>query len=120
MKTRIIDINGIKITEVITDAVIVSNTQDAIDLMAESRYNDADKIILKEENLIAGFFDLKTAIAGEIFQKFSNYQMQLAIVGDFTKYTSKSLKDFIKESNKQGRISFVSSFEEAKHCLLRD
>jgi hypothetical protein len=120
MNTRIIEINGVKITEVISDDIIIRDTQDALNLMAESRYNDSDKIILKEANILAGFFDLKTGIAGEILQKVSNYRMQLAIVGDFSKYTSKSLRDFIFESNKQGRVSFVSSLEEAKQCLLKN
>ena len=40
-------------------------------------------------------------MAGEILQKFSNYRVRLAIVGDFTPYSSKSIKDFIYESNKK-------------------
>ena len=39
--------------------------------------------------------------------------MQLAIVGDFSKYNSKSLRDFIYESNKAGRILFVKTAEAA-------
>lgn len=59
------------------------------------------------------FFDLKNGMAGELLQKYSNYRMQFAIVGDFSKYTSKSIQDFIYESNKVGHISFVSSLTEA-------
>jgi len=44
---------------------------------------------------------------------------QLAIIGDFAKYKSKSLRDFIFESNKHGRINFVSSIEEAKERLTK-
>jgi len=62
---------------------------------------------------------LKTGLAGEILQKFSNYYVELAIVGDFSKYSSKNLQDFIYESNKVGRINFVSSVEEAKEALLK-
>ncbi|MCK7528774.1 MAG: DUF4180 domain-containing protein [Ignavibacteriales bacterium] len=32
---------------------------------------------------ISDFFDLKTGIAGEILQKFSTYNVRLAILGDF-------------------------------------
>ena len=52
-------------------------------------------------------------IAGEILQKFSNYRVQLAIVGNFSKYSGKSLHDFIYESNKGGQIHFVNSVSEA-------
>jgi len=37
---------------------------------------------------------------GEVLQKFVNYQTKVAIYGDYTKYTSKPIKDFMYESNK--------------------
>jgi hypothetical protein len=43
--------------------------------------------------------------------------MRLAIVGDFAKYTSKNLNDFIYESNKSKHINFVSSCAEAIKVL---
>lgn len=56
-------------------------------------------------------------MAGEILQKFSNYRMPLAIIGDFSGLDSKSLKDFIRESNKNKHVSFVGSFDEAMSVL---
>jgi hypothetical protein len=119
MKINIIKINNTQIVEVISDRILIKTPQDVLDILFEHCYNTSNKIILKEENLILGFFDLKTGIAGEILQKFSTYNLQLAIIGDFSKYSSKSLKDFIYESNKQGRIYFCSSIEEAKERLSK-
>jgi hypothetical protein len=62
---------------------------------------------------------LKTTLAGDILQKFSNYNVKLAIVGDFSIYTSQSLRDFIYESNKTGRIRFVNTIDEAIEALLK-
>jgi polyphosphate kinase 2 (PPK2 family) len=73
--------------------------------------------IIHEKNITPDFFDLKSGIAGEILQKFSTYLVRLAIVGDFVKYTSNSLNDFIFESNKGRHISFVSSCAEAIKIL---
>jgi hypothetical protein len=39
--------------------------------------------------------------------------MRIAIVGDFGSIKSKSLNDFIYESNKMKRIIFVKTAEEA-------
>ena len=50
-------------------------------------------------------------------QKFTLYGVQLTIIGEFEKYNSKSLNDFIYETNKQGQILFLSSEEEAIKCL---
>lgn len=119
MKIEITEINGSAIAEIISDEVLINETQDALDIMANASYQGAVKIILHAKNLSPDFFDLKTRLAGDILQKFSNYRVQLAIVGDFSKYTSKSLKDFIFESNKLSHVNFVSSVAEAKERLAR-
>ncbi len=119
MEIETIQINGINIAVLRSLGILIQETQDALDLMAECTYMNSNKIIIKEDQITPAFFDLKSGIAGEILQKFSTYNVQLAIIGDFSKYTSKSLRDFIFESNKYGRINFVSSFEEAKEKLSR-
>jgi hypothetical protein len=40
-------------------------------------------------------------------------------VGDFSKYSGKSLKDFIYESNKTGRINFVKDVNQAIEALMK-
>jgi hypothetical protein len=119
MKIEISKILGVAVAEIISDEILIREVQDALDIMGDCNYQGANKMILHEKNFIPAFFDLKTGIAGEILQKFSTYQVQLAIVGDFSKYTSKSLTDFIFESNKLGRINFVDSVEEAKKKLVK-
>lgn len=59
------------------------------------------------------FFVLSSGVAGEILQKFVNYQAKLAIFGDYSKYTSKPLKDFIFESNKGKNVFFVDDENQA-------
>ena len=113
MEIEITEIKGINVAKVISNKIVITGTQDALDIMANSAYNGSTRIIINEENIIPDFFDLKTGIAGDILQKFSTYNVYLAIVGDFSKYTSKSLRDFIFESNKYGRINFVNTDEEA-------
>lgn len=58
-------------------------------------------------------------MAGEILQKFSNYRVRLAIVGDFSKYTRKSIKDFIYESNNGKQVNFVPSIPDALKVLTK-
>ena len=50
-------------------------------------------------------------------QKFINYGVRFAIYGDFSKYTSKPLKDFIYESNKGKDIFFIDNEEQAINKL---
>lgn len=102
-----------KIAEVLSESIVITTIEDGLNLMADIYYQGYDAIILHEKNITPDFFDLKTGIAGEILQKFSNYRMRLAIVGDFSTYKSKSFNDFVFESNKNGQINFVGSLQEA-------
>jgi len=110
-------VNGSKIAELVSDELIINTTEDGLDLLGNLYYRDFDKIIIHEKNITSDFFDLKNGLAGEILQKFSNYRVRLAIVGDFTKYIGKSINDFIYESNKGKHVVFVSSVTEGLKIL---
>jgi hypothetical protein len=97
----------------------ISTAQDILDIMASSQYQcDCIGMTLYKESLDESFFDLKTGIAGEILQKFSNYRFKLAIIGDFSNYTSKSLRDFIYECNKGNQIYFKNDLDNALSALV--
>lgn len=113
MNIRLIENKGTFIAEVTSDKIFINNPQDALDCMMSCLYQDAESIIWHQKNIHPDFFDLKTKLAGEVLQKFSNYKARLAIVGDFDNLESKSLRDFVFESNKQKRTVFVSSVQEA-------
>ena len=119
MDIKITQHNGINIAEVISDKIVIREVQDAVDLMAECNSRDSGRILLQDYNIVADFYNLKTGIAGDILQKFSNYQVRLAIVGDFSKYPGNSLRDFIFESNKHGRIFFAENIQSAIERLSR-
>ncbi|WP_390454455.1 DUF4180 domain-containing protein [Chryseobacterium sp. Alg-005] len=110
-------INNTKIAEIISDEILIQSAQDGLDLLGNVYYEGFDKVIIHENNMAPDFFDLKTKLAGEILQKFSNYRIPLAVVGDFSKYESKSLRDFIMESNQTRHINFTSTLSEALEKL---
>ncbi|GGH23281.1 DUF4180 domain-containing protein [Sphingobacterium alkalisoli] len=100
------------IAELIISKEIFTTLEDATDLMGDVYYQGFDKLIVYQKNINPSFFDLKTKLAGEILQKFATYKLQLAIVGDFN-FDSKSLTDFIYESNKGNLINFKSTLQLA-------
>ena len=104
---------GTKVAELLSGYGIITGPDDMLDIMADAGYHDSNSIVIHEESLPGDFFDLRTGMAGEILQKFSNYRVRLAVVGDFTDIASKSLRDFIRESNNRGIINFVESIEDA-------
>ena len=120
MDIRIIEKNGVEIAIVNSNEELIKDVQSALDLMATVIYQaGANRIILNKSTICEDFFDLKTRLAGDILQKFINYQTKIAIVGDYSTYSSKSLKDFIYESNKGRDIFFLSDEDQAIEKLSK-
>jgi hypothetical protein len=113
MDIRIFEQSGQNFGELVSEDLKLREAQDVLDIMATASYRGCQNIIIHEKNFDPEFFDLKTRIAGEILQKFSNYQMRLAIVGSFGKYESQSLRDFIVECNRGRTIFFVDNIADA-------
>ncbi|MBX3721153.1 MAG: DUF4180 domain-containing protein [Turneriella sp.] len=102
------------IAEIDSDEVLISNGADVLGLMYGREENN---IILHKKNITPQFFDLTTGVAGDVAQKLVNYRCRIAIVGDFSHIESKSLRDFIYESNRRGNIFFVATVAEARQKL---
>ncbi|RCX21463.1 uncharacterized protein DUF4180 [Fontibacillus phaseoli] len=120
MNIRTIKENGIDIAFVDSHEELITDVQSALDLMATVRYEvGCDRFILNKSVISEDFFDLKTRLAGEIIQKFINYQAKIAIIGDFSVYSSNSLKDFIFESNNGRDLFFLPTEEQAINKLSR-
>lgn len=120
MRIEKISKNGLDVAHVIADEVIIKDLQSATDMMMGVRYETGIKNIAISKDLFAdGFFILSSGLAGEILQKFVNYRFRIAVYGDYSKYTSKPLKDFIYESNKGRDIFFTDNLEIAVEKLTK-
>ena len=97
---------------VVSDCAIGS-LNDILDIMGSVYFDACARMIIPKELFSDDFFSLRTGLAGEILQKFSNYRMKLVIVGDFDNVQSKSLAAFIYECNKGSQIFFKKSEQEA-------
>lgn len=94
--------------------MVIVDTQSALDLAMTVKYETgAVRMVIDKKIICEDFFILSTGMAGEILQKFMNYQVKMAVYGDYSHYTSKPLKDFIYESNQGKDFFFVATKEEA-------
>jgi hypothetical protein len=109
-----IEAGGKNIAVVSGSEILIEDVQSALDLIATVQYEtDSNRIVINKSLLSDSFFDLKTRLAGEILQKFVNYRVKMAIVGDFSVYSSQSLRDFIYESNNGNDIFFLATEQQA-------
>lgn len=114
-----IEKNGQVVAVFTGEEQIINDVQSALDLIMTAKYEAGTYSMAVEKKMIAEeFFILSTGLAGEVMQKFVNYQAKLAIFGDFSMYTSKPLKDLMFEMNKGKDIFFVATREEAAEKLI--
>ena len=114
MEQKTVNVNGIIVAVIESNDLIITDPQSALDLLATIYYyENCQRVALYKEAITADFFNLSTGIAGEILQKFTNFKMKLAIIGDFSSYSSKPLKDFIYECNRGNQIFFVEDEQKA-------
>lgn len=79
MNITTIQENKFEIAVVNSNEVLIMDVQSALDFMATLLYETGcDRIILNKSAIIEDFFDLKTKLAGEILQKFVNYNVKVA------------------------------------------
>lgn len=114
MEITTINKNNISIALVKSDTIIITDVQSALDLIMSVKYETkSTNIAINKEAITENFFILSTCLAGEILQKFINYGIRIAIYGDYSKYTSKPLKDFIYESNNGKDVFFQPDLDSA-------
>ena len=96
------------------DGPTVHVPQDANDIIGEALGAHVGLVVLPVERLGADFFTLRSRVAGEILQKFVNYRIQLAILGDMSAHIagSTSWRDFVHESNRGRHVWFVADLTE--------
>lgn len=105
--------NDLQIAELVSDEILIITADDGGQLLADLYYQGFDLVIVQSKQLNPSFFELKSGLAGEVLQKCSNWRMRLAIVGDFLALESKSLRDFVYESNKGRLVHFANSVATA-------
>lgn len=120
MKIETITENGVLIALAEGPEKLITGPQAALDLAMTVKYETgSQRIVLPKKLVVEEFFILSSGMAGEILQKYINYQLKLAIWGDFSRYTSKPLHDFIYESNQGKDFFFVATQEEAVSRLAQ-
>jgi len=114
MNIKIVKANNGKVIVVNSDVPIINDGQSALDFAVSIGYEyDCRSLAVNKKAVSEDFFKLSTGVAGEIVQKLVNYGYRLAIIGNFSDYTSKPLHDFIYESNNGSHLYFVADEDEA-------
>ncbi len=78
----------------------VSSLQDALDIVSSSYENNANKVLLRAEQLPPAFFELQTRFAGEFIQKLVNYRFHIAGVFEEDEALSERFREYVGEARR--------------------
>lgn len=103
------EIHGTRVLVCGEQGALVASEHDLGDLFGTAWAEDAALVALPVARLHPDFFRLSTGIAGGIAQKFANYRLRLAIIGNISSWSEKSapLRDFVREANRGQALWFL-------------
>jgi hypothetical protein len=110
---KIIERGGIRMLIVDPVGPPIESAWDASALLERAFEQRASVIVVPAERLAPAFFRLRTGVAGEIVQKFVNYERKFAVIGDISVQiaASDALRDFVRESNRGNSIFFMPDLD---------
>ncbi len=116
---QLIEIADTRVLRCADDGAQLRAPADANDFLGAAWGYEADMLAIPVARLGPDFLNLSTRVAGEVFQKFVNYRMRCAIVGNVTPALaeSKALSDFVRETNKGNALWFVRDLDELRRRL---
>ena len=92
------------------DGTGLTSEADALDLVGSLWGQEVDWVVVPKARLGHDFLNLRSGLAGAVIQKFVNYRVRLAIIGDISAEmaASPALRDFVRESNAGDRVWFLA------------
>ncbi|MET8246450.1 DUF4180 domain-containing protein [Streptomyces sp. NPDC005202] len=117
---ELVDLHGVRVLRCAPDGPPLDGESAALDLIGEAMGRDAELVAVPAERVPDAFFRLRSGVAGAIVQKFANYRLRLAVVGDISHQVegSSALRDFVYESNGGNQLWFLADGEtlDARLC----
>ncbi|SEC21219.1 protein of unknown function [Rhizobiales bacterium GAS188] len=113
-------IHGVRVLVCADTGPQLANEGDANTFLSLAWEQNANLVAIPVLRLADDFFRLRTGLAGQVIQKFVNYRLRLAVVGDIDRWAAQSapLRDFVSEANRGRDLWFVASIAELETRLL--
>lgn len=119
MNYKIIDLNDKKYIELFSATTPLSTENDALDLLSLCWEHEACALMIHYEALSEDFFNLKTKVAGNIIQKFINYNLKSVAVIPNDIIQKGRFREMALEVNKGNHFRMYGSKEDAEKWLLK-
>lgn len=118
MRVNVIERNGKFIIEGPLDGEIIEQDVPINDILSATYEYDTRLLLLPAESLPEAFFDLSSKLAGDILQKFTNYNIVSAVVMTEGTKLSTRFPELARELKKQNRMVLFPTRDEAINWLI--
>lgn len=119
MNYRVREIENKKYIELISTTKPLSAENDALDLVALCFEHETYALMIHYAALSEDFFKLKTKLAGNLIQKFINYNIKVVAIIPQEIIHNGRFKEMIVEANKGNHFRMYESKEGAERWLLK-
>lgn len=101
------------------DGPTLDGERAATDIIGDSYMSQPSVVAIPVERLAPDFLTLSNRIAGNVIQKFVNYGVAVAFVGDISAAVaaSNALRDYVRESNRGRHVWFVAGMADLEAKL---
>lgn len=109
-------LGSLRLIELPAVGPLLRTEQDALDIIGMTFGWDVDLLVLPVSRLDADLFTLSNGLLGAMIQKFTNYRLRIAVIGDISSQVTASdaLRDFVHEANSGKSILFAESTDALK------
>lgn len=118
MNYRLIEKSSMKYIECASAETPLNTEQGALDLIGACMGNGTNLIMIYSKALSDDFFKLRTGLAGQVLQKFVNYNIKTAVIIEDEQKIKGKFKEFLLESNKGNDFRAFKNVEDAEKWLL--
>jgi PadR family transcriptional regulator, regulatory protein AphA len=98
---------------------LVSTEKDALSLCVACMESKTNLLMLDAKALSEDFFLLRTGLAGQVLQKFTNYQVKAALIITKDQILNVRFKELLSELNKGNDFRTFTSTADAENWLLK-
>ncbi|WP_048796990.1 DUF4180 domain-containing protein, partial [Serratia sp. 506_PEND] len=111
MSYAVLQVHDLRLVVFAEAGPLLKDENDVSLFIAPAFEHEAGMIALPVNRLDAAFFQLKSGIAGAVLQKFINYRLRVALLGDITPWLAQSnaLQDLVREANRGEQVWFLPS-----------
>lgn len=105
--------------EVVSRSEPIQQQAEVLDLVSVCFEHGVHRLLLHPEILSEDFFRLRTGLAGEMLQKFVNYQIRAALLLPDEQLVKGKFKELLAESNRGSSFAAFTSLDEAEAWLVK-